>query len=260
MIFKLHLPGSTHDSFLMGTMHVQDERAFAFADHAVKCMEMCDSYAGETDLGKIEVHKLKAAFTLDPDKHLDAMLTPKKLMKYRKILLKCFDIDLFHHLDTSPMYIQSIMMANSIGKDRKESLDHFLYRKASEMQMELWGLESADEQYEIAKKLSPVTQLYQLKEVAKKPEKYRKMANKLCDLYAAGKLDELYRLSKKGLGEFRKVLLYDRNVLMAERIFQNLGEKPGFFSAGAGHLPGNKGILALLKRMGVEVSPHAIQP
>ena len=54
-----------------------------------------------------------------------------------------------------------------------------------------------------------------------------------------------------------KKLFTDRNHVMAERIAKRIREAPGksfFFAVGTGHLPGDDGVLALLRKAGFEVT------
>jgi len=60
-------------------------------------------------------------------------------------------------------------------------------------------------------------------------------------------------MTKKSLGKFRHILLYDRNVNMSNTIASIIHKKPTFFAVGAAHLAGNKGILALLKRKKINI-------
>ena len=60
---------------------------------------------------------------------------------------------------------------------------------------------------------------------------------------------------KKTAGSMRDALLYDRNIIMADRI-EELGSQSSLFAAiGAGHLGGKKGVLRLLKQKGCEIIP-----
>ena len=55
------------------------------------------------------------------------------------------------------------------------------------------------------------------------------------------------------MGRIRKVMIYDRNVNMKERIKALSSDKTCFFAIGTAHFPGGKGILALLKKDGYKI-------
>ena len=76
--------------------------------------------------------------------------------------------------------------------------------------------------------------------------------------YQQGDIQRLYKAAKKDAKGMRKVLLFDRNILMAERFSEIAREKTLFCAVGAGHLPGQKGMLRLLKKDGFTV--EAVPP
>jgi uncharacterized protein YbaP (TraB family) len=53
----------------------------------------------------------------------------------------------------------------------------------------------------------------------------------------------------------RKLLLYERNTIMAERFAEIARQESLFCAVGAGHLSGKKGLLRLLKKEGFKVRP-----
>jgi len=74
-------------------------------------------------------------------------------------------------------------------------------------------------------------------------------------LYQQAELNKLYQKKKKHLGNLRKLLLYDRNLVMAQRLeIQFLKEKT-FVTIGAAHLSGEKGVLRLIKLQGFTIRP-----
>jgi uncharacterized protein YbaP (TraB family) len=74
-------------------------------------------------------------------------------------------------------------------------------------------------------------------------------------LYLEGDIQKLYKATKKGSGKLRKILLFNRNKIMANRIDQFAKEETFFAAIGAGHLGGEKGVLRLLKLKGWKVKP-----
>ncbi len=232
----------------MGTMHVSDKRAFAFCPLASKLIRECSSYIGEMDLSSVDNSLVKKAFTLADSERYSVNFSPKKIQKYRQILLKSFGLDLLQFDDTAPIFLQSLLASKVLNNDFAYSLDQYLMQLALDAQLTLSGLESQEEQYSIAKKLDLKVQMKQFTELCRNPAAFRKSINHLCDLYQQNNERQLYKSSKKSLGPFRKAMLYDRNSIMSERIISAIKNESTFVSVGAGHLQGNKGILSYLKK------------
>jgi len=64
-------------------------------------------------------------------------------------------------------------------------------------------------------------------------------------------LDEL---TPRVASEFRRRLIIDRNQRMAERLEPIMARQPTFIAVGAMHLPGERGVLALLAARGYRVT------
>ncbi len=248
LIYKLISANTTKVSYIMGTMHVSDKRAFAFVPLASKLIAECSSYIGEMDLSYIDQSLVKQAFTLQDDEKYSAYFSPKNFRKNRKIILKSFGIDLLQYDDTAPIFLQSLIAATVLCNDNAYSLDQHLMQMALAANLVVSGLESQEEQYQIAKSLDINVQMKQFSDLCRQPSSFRKQINHLCLLYSKGNDRQLYLSSKKGLGSFRSILLYDRNKIMAQRIIDAIHQTSTFISVGAGHLQGNKGIMAYLKK------------
>jgi uncharacterized protein YbaP (TraB family) len=55
--------------------------------------------------------------------------------------------------------------------------------------------------------------------------------------------------------KFYKALVTDRNERMSDRIAKFIKQQPTFIAIGALHLPGEKGVIGLLRKKGFKVEP-----
>jgi uncharacterized protein YbaP (TraB family) len=76
---------------------------------------------------------------------------------------------------------------------------------------------------------------------------------KMLEWYRRGEIRQLYQAAKRDAKGLRRVLIYDRNALMAQRFAEIARREPLFCAVGAAHLAGQKGMLRLLKRDGFRV-------
>ncbi len=241
-------------SFLFGTMHVRDQVAFSHMSNAILSLQTCSEFKSEIDLDKA-----KESFTIDhylmkDHKTLNQILGESKFQKLRSILLKAFQIDIQHMDRITPLIIINKVTESLLSDDNAYSADSFLWHQAQELNIQCSGLESIEEQTEILAKLDLDTQIKMLKEMGKNVSKFRANVNGLCELYAQQKVTQLHKRSSKGLGQFRHILINDRNQIMADRIFDNI-KNACFYAVGAAHLAGDKGVIAFLKRKGLKLKP-----
>ena len=141
------------------------------------------------------------------------------------------------------------------SNDRHVSLDQHLYDFAKNKGLNILGIESFDSQVEVLKKMPLKDQLKSLKEMATHFERFRRNIKKTTEIYIEADLQKLLKKVKKTAGGMRSLLLYDRNVIMADRIASLAQENSLFAAIGAGHLAGKKGVLRLLKMKGLQVTP-----
>ena len=73
-------------------------------------------------------------------------------------------------------------------------------------------------------------------------------------LYKQQNIKLLYQQSKKSLGKYKGVMIYDRNRKMSDRIFKNI-QVPSIYVVGAGHLWGANGMLRQLKSQALLINP-----
>jgi len=98
-------------------------------------------------------------------------------------------------------------------------------------------------------------QLDGLRAIGKNISKFRRKLFEVGVKYENEELTTLYKSTKKGSGGLSKILLFERNDLMADKFFKLSEKQPVFAAVGAAHLPGKMGILTNLKRRGYKVRP-----
>ncbi len=253
MIFSIQHASFPNTSYVMGTMHSRDKRAFTYFERACELMEHCKVYSPEMNTHEVDAVALQLAFLLPAGMELENSLGRKKFDKAVHMLLKAFGVPLEALSNMSPIFIQGAMMASCLGNDYAATLDQYLLDHALSKNMEIRGVESPEDQYQIARSLDPGVQIKQFATIIKRPDKFMHQAQRLADYYSQNQTNALYQLGKRGLGAFRKILLYERNYKMADTVYQYALENATFTGIGAAHLPGEKGILRLLKLKGCKI-------
>ena len=236
-------------------MHVKSEEAYTPVSMAKHLMEQCQIYAGEMDLDDPMLEQIADVFINEDDKMLQDFVGEKKYQKYKKVIQKSFDIDLDDIAHYKPLVISNMISESILTKSFDLALDHFLWQYAQALGMEMKGLESASDQFEIMKAIPLDIQLKALRSCTKNVSNFRRKVLQLSELYKKGELDKLYKKSKKSMGSLRKLMIYDRNEFMAKKLLELANEGATFCAVGAAHLPGKKGMLKLLKSSGYKITP-----
>jgi len=252
-LWSLH-GDSSHISYLFGTMHVQDARAFAFVDKAKGCIEQCDEFFSEIRLDELMNERMLMAQRMPEGQSLKSLLGEKKFAKAEKVIAKSFNTSLSQLDGLLPMVVVNVLMVNTLSIDQAQHLDMTMYQYAHSLGKRLRGLATIEEHVSVLENIPLDMQRKQFLDLVRSPKKYKQKVAQMADEYAKGDIYNLYKSSKKSLGKLKRVMLYDRNISMADRIFENI-ETPSFYAFGAGHLAGKEGIIRLLKNKGLKVKP-----
>jgi hypothetical protein len=140
-------------------------------------------------------------------------------------------------------------------------LDAMLYQEAIAGGMEVIGLESAQEQLAVFEGIPEADQVILLKSTLEHLDQIPDTLDDLLDAYLARDLKKLVDLSNSLQGEsdqrvmqaFQQAVVTDRNIRMVQRLMPIIADAPAVIAVGALHLPGDEGLLALLRKQGFTV-------
>lgn len=257
LLWALHHRERNITSYLFGTMHVKDKRAFAFFEQACQFMDTCEALALEYDLGSVgdDTHELLLQHTSGPS--LESLLPERKLEKMRRFLQRSIGIDIHPLRHLPPMLVSNLINERLLEEDYPAALDEELYRHATARNQAVLGIESYEEQLAVLLEIPPQVHTQALLSQVRNLPAHRRTLLRLAQLYATGNLPQLHQTSKRNLSVTRQLLLYNRNYHMAAGIDFYAETLPIFAAVGAAHLYGGKGLLRLLKHRGYRVTPIA---
>ncbi len=255
LLWKLEREKNVSPSYVFGTMHVRDQRAFKYKELVENKILECDAFAAEMNLEEVDQMFMAESMDLPEGQTLSSVLKPKIYEKTDKIFQKVVGVPLSYFERSQPLLISNIITERLLSSDMPLSLDATLYQFAVQNEKITLGIESFQEQVEILGKISLDFQIRSLNWMAKNFKQFRKLLMKMTTDYETSDIQKLYKSTKKQAKGLRKVLLYNRNQLMAQRIADMAREQSIFVAIGAGHLGGQKGVLRLLKLQGFKLRP-----
>lgn len=247
-------------SFLYGTVHSRDERAYLFTEMVEQYMDSVATVAGELDLeeAKRQGLRLMTAMMMPDGKRLEDL--------YRKKEWKVVEAGLQEKLGTAsamvmrmkPFLVLATLTEAGMEQDRDLMLDDHLLRRSKADEHRVIGLETMDEQLRALDVLTLEEQADLLLEHFRNGG-YDGEMEAMMTAYAAQDLDALMEVAQASStmpAKVEKSLIQDRNKVMAHRMDSVMRvDGSAIFLIGAAHLPGEEGIMELLRARGYAVDP-----
>jgi uncharacterized protein len=255
MLWKFYKDNPEDCSYLLGTMHLATDEAYTYADIAKKYIDAVPVYAGEMDLNEAAAHDMMQHMLLPDDDRFSSFFRPKQYQKYLKIIVKTFGIDITKYDRCTPFFLNNLLAELSLPKSKNEALDHYLWNYAMANDKEMKGVESFEDQLRVLQQIPQEFQVKSFRSALKNIKAFKSKLRSINKMYREGEVNKIYKASKKSMGPIRKLMIYDRNIYMTEKVIKFVGQKPLFVAVGAAHLPGKKGLLALLKKEGFTIKP-----
>ena len=272
LLWKVSGNGLSRPSYIMGTYHFAPANMMEKIPGMERALEGCDVVVGEIDkeemMGQDAQMKMAMAMMAPADSTLDVLFSPEDYAIVEQVFDKYFSnmgVKLSQMNMLKPGAISVQMQAMQAVKhfpnfNESELIDMAVQTRANEMGRPSIGLETIDEQIELLFN-SPLTEQAEgLLEACKKDDLFTVQSSALVEAYMAQDLSELERIfTDPELGgddaEAMDALIYDRNRNWAEKLVKMMPERAALVCVGAGHLPGDQGLLQLLRDRGYTVEP-----
>ncbi|TCU16580.1 hypothetical protein EV132_105337 [Rhizobium sullae] len=272
IFWRIEKPG-LKPSWLLGSMHVTDPRVLDLPPYAQAARDSVDTIIIESD-EILSEKKAAAALLARPDltmftdgTTIEKLLSPEDYARL-DAGLKQRGIPLAAVSRMRPWMIASAVSLPACEISRKakgiQFLDQEIAADAAAEGKQVRGLETLAEQLQAMAELPVEFHLKSLIETLELGSKMNDVVETMTDLYLSGDIGMtipmLKAVSPDGKNEesdyasFEQRIILDRNKIMAERAAPILANGNVFMAVGALHLPGEAGVVELLRKQGFTVS------
>lgn len=249
-------------SYLFGTMHLLCGDDIALSDSLKAAIAASDNVYLELQMDNMfEMIGAAQHMGMKNDTTLADLLTKQEYQKVKKYFDDNSSLLPFSMLETFKPMLAASLIAEQQSKgtcDNMIAMESLIMEEAKESDKKIKGLETMDYQLGIFDKIPyklQAKQLYQM--IAKSADTTE--AKELAELTAAYRnqqLDKLGEMTMKedmGIKNFTELLLYNRNEAWAKKLAELMPAKSLVVAVGAGHLPGKRGVINLLRQAGYKV-------
>lgn len=242
-------------SFLYGTIHIQQEEVFRYGTAVDSCLKLSDKFLPELILDSIQPMQMMMLMALPPDSTIAMALSEEEYAKANACALEKGGAELSAFPGVKPFFIMAQWMQKELPQDRPYPLDVYLLGKARELGLKTQALEKLEEQLDAIQSLSLRDQALMLSQFCDETEDDN--MEDLVQKYLDGDLQAFAQMMKDPLFPegFEEAFLTKRNHTMHDRILTYSQNEVCFFAVGAAHLSGPEGLIALLRKSGYRLEP-----
>jgi len=263
LLWKISGNGLEKPSYLFGTIHMLCAEDAMLSDSLKMAIRTCDEVYLEVDISNIfEMIGVLGQMKMRDDTTLADLLSKEDYEKVKEFFEEKSPLLPFSILETfKPILAASTLAGSSLDCESMTAMEQMITEEAESKSKEIKGLETMAYQAGI---LDSIPYKLQALELVKYIDNFKnnkgedKEFDELIDAYKKQdlvKLEELMKKSDVGVNSYTELLLYRRNRNWVQKLKTLFPERSLVIAVGAGHLPGDQGVISLLRKEGFKVTP-----
>ena len=259
LLWEVSGNGLQKKSYVFGTIHMIPKKDYFFTDLMKEKFRSCEMLVTEIDMNIPILKQLEIAkmMYLPNGSTLADYMTAEEYVRFRSYLVDSVGIRKSRfekYVRLKPFFIGSLVSKELSGKIK--AYEKELYKMAKNAGMFTAGLETIEYQMSLVDEVDLADQVKSMQEETGKFRESQRMLQEMTRAYCDQDLDKLYALLKveeQGNIEFSEKFINKRNRNWIKEMAKKMQTYSCFFAVGAAHLPGEQGVLNLLRIAGYEV-------
>ena len=250
-------------SYLFGTIHLLCANDIELSETLKTAIKETDKVYLELDMDNLfEMMQAVQKMKMRNDTTLSDLLSESDYKKVKAFFTSKSSLIPFSILETyKPMLAASMIMQTSTDCDNAISMEQIIMQQAKQDRKEIKGMETMTYQLSIFDSIPYEVQAKQLLAFITENDSEDKASKEYDEMASAYRNQELHKLEQLinkeelGIGNFADLLLYNRNKNWVVTMGKIFATNSAVIAVGAGHLPGEKGVINLLRKAGYKVDP-----
>jgi len=260
LLWKISGNGLQKPSYLFGTMHLLCADDARLSDSLKQVIKQSEEIYLEVDMDDIMgMMGAMKHLKMNGNKKLQDILTAEEYKKVKDYFEKkpsMIPLEMMQYF--KPFFISSLISEQSMACEAQSGMEQSIMEESRQYKKEIKGLETVEFQASVFDSIPYELQAKELVKYLDSADKNVESTKELVAVYKTQDLKKILELTEKedgGVGEFIDLLLYNRNADWVEKIIKIMPVHGVLFAVGAAHLPGEKGVINLLRQKGFTVKP-----
>ena len=263
LLWKISGNGLEKPSYLFGTIHMLCKEDANLSDNMIKAIKNADAVYLELDMDNLfDMLSVMNKMNMQNDTTLADLLTEDEYQKVKKLFTEKSSLLPFSMVEKyKPLLASAMLMESTMVCDEQVAMEQLIMEEAKKHEKSIEGMETAAYQMSIFDSIPYKVQAQELVKMVSEEGKEADGEKELKDMMDAykeqdlNKLGEMISKSDAGMMQYEDILLNNRNYNWVEKLKKLMPGKSLVVAVGAGHLPGDKGVINLLRKAGFTVTP-----
>jgi len=259
LLWEISSKNGGKTSYIFGTFHLMCKEDIHFSNNLLTALRQSDEVYFEMDLDD-PANTLGGLFYMNMkgDTTLADLLSPEEYKKVATFFQDSLKTPIALLQRMKPMMLGALIYPKLMPCKNMSGIEQELMQLAKKEKKEIKGFETIQFQSSIFDSIPYSTQAKELLKNIDSMQAYKIFFDSMLTVYKSQQLTKIGNMmndtSYGGAGDM-EVMLYNRNRNWVEQLEKIMKEKSVFVAVGAGHLPGNQGVLELLRKKGYIVRP-----
>jgi len=259
LLWEVSGNGLDSASYLFGTFHLLCKNDIHLSGQLKQAMKNSKEVYLELDmddpsvlLGGLMLMNMK------DDKTLEDLYTPAEYKRLNAFFQDSLHMSLMMFGSMKPAFLESMLYPKLMPCKSMSGVEEELMKLAKQDKKEIQGLETMQFQASVFDSIPYEEQAKELLKSIDSLDSYKLSFDTMMNVYKNQQLKEieaLFNKSEFGMDDHQDLLLNNRNANWVKQLKDIMKKERVFVAVGAGHLVGEKGLIALLRKEGYTVRP-----
>lgn len=265
LLWEITGPGIEQPSYLYGTIHIIDAKDFFLPKGTMSAIDAAKKVVFEIDMNEMSdisaIMGMMNKIFMKDGKTLKDLISPEEYTlvsnHFQKIGMPLFMLERMQPMFLS-VFASGDMDPNGLKNGEMKSYEMEFLDMAKNTGKATGGLETIDFQISLFDEIPYDAQAKMLVDAIKSSDTDDGSLQKMTKMYVSQNINAMVSMISEDGSEiagFEDKLLTQRNINWIPLIIEGAKKEPTFYAVGAGHLGGPQGVVNLLRKAGIKMTP-----
>lgn len=262
LLWEISGNGLPKNSYVFGTMHLLCDAEKMMSDSLLAAISKSGQVYFEIDMDNPgEMMGIFRYIRMKDDKKIGDLLSAEDYARVKEYFSRNKTVLPFSMMERfKPYFVAAMLSESKMPCASKNGMEELIMREAKKEGKEIGGLESIAFQASVFDSIPYEEQAKELLKAIDDEAKQDSFTHRMAEIYQSQDLDQIEKLTLEedaGVSGYLELFLYGRNANWIAPMSAAMKNQAVLFAVGAAHLPGEKGVLNLLRKAGYRVRPVA---